>query len=73
MRFTAAARRRHVEDWVEWFTRRIRLRPRGQFMSNGGYSRKAFEAVTRVWFVSVRGDTVSPASKRMASGRTSSP
>jgi hypothetical protein len=41
-----------------------------QFISIGGYSRNTLAAVTRVWCVTVRGGSVSPASKRKASGNT---
>ena len=42
-----------------------------QFMSNGGYSRNTLAAVTRMCCVTVRGGSVSPASRRRASGSTS--
>ena len=42
-----------------------------QFISNGGYSRNTLAAVTKVCFVAVRGGSVSPASRRKASGNTS--
>jgi hypothetical protein len=42
-----------------------------QFMSNGGYSRNTLAAVIKICCVTVRGASVSPASRRKASGSTS--
>jgi hypothetical protein len=41
-----------------------------QFISVGGYPRKTLAAVIKIWWVTVRGGNVSPASSRRASGST---
>ena len=56
---------------VFWTRGVIPLNAPYQFMSNGGYSRNTLAAVIKMCCVTVRGASVSPASRRKASGSTS--
>jgi hypothetical protein len=65
------ARRLSLFDAAESRIAGLILNAPYQFISNGGYSRNTLAAVTKMCCVTVRGGSVSPASRRKASGSTS--